>query len=64
MRPSASAKIRSARTLSARRSHDRLVVVVGDAQQHEHPGADRADGLAVDAHRGARATRCTSARTS
>ena len=53
MRPSASGKTRSARTLSASRSASASAVVVGDAEQHEQPGADRGDLLAVDAHGGA-----------
>ena len=43
MRPSASGKTRSARTLSASRSASAVRVVVRDAEQHEQPGADRGD---------------------
>ena len=53
MRPSASGKIRSARTLSARRSASCGAVLVRDAEQHEQPRADRAHRLLLDGDRGA-----------
>ena len=53
MRPSASAKIAQRADLVGQPVAHGLVVVVGDAEQHEQPGADRADRLAVDAHGGA-----------
>ena len=48
MRPSASWKTRSARTLSAKRSATASVVGVSHAEEHQQAGADGADLLPVD----------------
>ncbi len=54
MRPSASGKIRSARSLSARRSASCAPSSWPDAEQHEQARADRAHLTAVDRDRRAR----------